>query len=205
MIATLLIAGAILALAPSSAVTAERCLSITEARKLWPRDHLYWSPTSGKRCWSNKRGRSASIPVVTHAPPPRPAPPSIDVPPSLVPPRWRDLAPPPPPSILDSPKWAWVADARGVNTGLIDTHPPSGTVVFSTFPGEPPDVWPPLEQHTSGVATYGMAAILAMLAAGAFWVVWGYPGRVRPEKSPLAPPRRHVAVWWNNRKVFRYG
>ena len=200
----LLIAGALLALSHHAAVTAEQCLSKAEARKLWPRAHLYWSsPTSGRRCWSIKRGRSASFPVALVPPPPRPAPPSIDVPPSLAPPVWRDPAPPPPPSILDSPRWAWVASARELNPTLGDMEfrLPSGTEVYSTFPGEQPDIWPPLERSGSPV----WPAILIILAAGAFFAVGSYRRRVRLEKPLLAPPRRHVAVWWNNRKVFRYG
>jgi hypothetical protein len=197
----LLMAGALLVFSHHAAVTAERCLSITEARKLWPTAHLYWSsPASGRRCWSIKRGRSASFPVA-HTPPPRPAPPRIDAPPSLMPPVWRDPEPPPPPSILDSPKWAWVTTARELNPtlGNLEFRLPSGTEVYSTFPGEQPEIWPPLEQRVNGVGVYGMAAILAILAAGAFWVVWGYRSRVRLEKPLTASYSRRRTIVWNGK------
>jgi hypothetical protein len=48
---------------------AEVCLSKHEARKLWPRSHIYWY--SSDRCWSNRRGPPRGIKVdpvpATHA------------------------------------------------------------------------------------------------------------------------------------------
>jgi hypothetical protein len=48
---------------------AEVCLSRHEARKLWPRSHIYWY--SSDHCWSNRRGPPRNIKVdpvpATHA------------------------------------------------------------------------------------------------------------------------------------------
>jgi hypothetical protein len=201
----LLIAGVLLVLSHHQGVTAEPCWSKAEARKAWPRAHLYWSQASGKRCWSNRRGRKASIPVDTlTSPPPRPAPPSL--PPaavaSLMPRHVETVAPPP--SILDSPRWAWVARARDLNPGLGDMEfrLPSGTEVFSTFPGEQPEVWPPLERRARGAWGYGVAAILALLIAGAFWGGLSRMDRIRLENSTSG--QRRTALW-RGQKVSRYG
>jgi len=125
-----------------------------------------------------------------------------------MPPVWRDPEPAPPPSILDSPKWAWVTTARELNPtlGNLEFRLPSGTEVHSTFPGEQPEIWPPLERPANGVGVYGMAAILAILAAGAAKVLGGYRRRVRVEKSirPSYFGRAHTTIW-RERKALRYG
>jgi hypothetical protein len=39
------------------------CLSKSEARKLWPRKHIYWYGDHGDHCWSNRRGPPRGIKV----------------------------------------------------------------------------------------------------------------------------------------------
>ena len=79
-----------------------------------------------------------------------------------------DLMPPQlaivtPPSILDSPRWAWLAEARAA--AHEDDIP-----IFSTFPpGAEPDVWPRLERAEMAslivvLAAIELAALLGLLA-----------------------------------------
>src|SRR5262245_39030548 len=49
---------ALLLLLSNSSTAAEVCLSKQEARKLWPRQHIYWY--SKNHCWSNRRGKPPS-------------------------------------------------------------------------------------------------------------------------------------------------
>jgi hypothetical protein len=67
-----------------------------------------------------------------------------------------------PPSILDSPRWAWVAEARAA------AH--EHDLRYSTFaPGAEPDVWPALPEPTpiAGRAIALLAAWLVVMLA--FW------------------------------------
>jgi hypothetical protein len=57
ILATLVIAGItlfLLMLWVTSAAASPICLTKSEARKLWPRQHIYWY--SKDHCWSNRRG-----------------------------------------------------------------------------------------------------------------------------------------------------
>ena len=71
-----------------------------------------------------------------------------------------------PRSILDSPRWAWIAQARA--TERIWTGP-----VFTTFQGEEPDVWPSLSQpeppNAAGMAIVVATGLLAMAFGLGLW------------------------------------
>lgn len=64
-LATLLVAALVLfilaLLLATPAGTREVCLTKEEARKLWPRQHLYWY--SADHCWSNRRGPPSNIKI----------------------------------------------------------------------------------------------------------------------------------------------
>ena len=47
------------------------------------------------------------------------------------------------PQPSDGPRWDWVMDARAAASEH-DTPEPEPGAVFSTFDGEPPEVWPTL-------------------------------------------------------------
>ena len=142
------------------AQAADRCLSRSEARALWPRTHLYWNYSSGTRCWSSRRGGSRSsrqaVRVVRDgapAPPPPSAPPETLA--ELMPPRWQDNHPP--------GQWAWIAQARAA------AH--DDDIPFSTFaPGAEPDVWPPLDDTSrGGIVIVVMSGLFAMALGLALW------------------------------------
>jgi hypothetical protein len=70
-----------------------------------------------------------------------------------------------PPSILDSPRWAWVADARAAANA--DDYP-----IYSTFqPDAEPDIWPRLDEPTSrgGIVVVVMSGLFAMGLGLALW------------------------------------
>jgi hypothetical protein len=59
----------------------------------------------------------------------------------------------PPPG--SGPRWDWIEDARADARG----------VVFSTFPGEPPDTWPALTRETPPAGTGGLLVVVASAMA----------------------------------------
>jgi hypothetical protein len=70
-----------------------------------------------------------------------------------------------PPSILDSPRWAWLAEARAA--AHEDDVP-----IFSTFPlGAEPDVWPRLVEPSNrgGIVVVVMSGVFAMALGLALW------------------------------------
>lgn len=162
---------------------ATRCLSVGEARLLWPREHLYWYASSGKRCWSNNRRSRSPVArsVAAPAPAPRPPTPWVPLPPELTLGPYYNPPPPPPPERHPTLEYApfqgdWPGD-----------------VVYTTFaPGQEPDVWPPLEPPPEPPRghywTAGAAAVLAILTAGAILGVASHLGRVRLEKPPESLP-----------------
>ena len=131
------------------------CQTRQEARQTWPKAYLYWSGgPNGQRCWSDRRGRrqahrkELAVPVEQ----PAAAPGLIVIPHGLVPPLWAEVQPR---SILDTPQWAWVADARAYAG---DERP------FTTFEGREPDVWPIVEPAVAGSASL-VAVLLCGMAA----------------------------------------
>ena len=65
----------------------------------------------------------------------------------------------------DGPRWDWIADVRAAAT---EQDTPEPEPVFSTFPGEQPDVWPALPHETPPAGTGGLvvvvlSAVLAMV------------------------------------------
>jgi hypothetical protein len=89
-----------------------------------------------------------------------------------------DLMPPQraivePPSILDSPRWQWIAEARAA--AHEGDYP-----IYSTFqPGAEPDVWPRLDEpaNAAGAIIVVMSGLFAMGLGLALWR-WRL-GRVR--------------------------
>jgi hypothetical protein len=71
-----------------------------------------------------------------------------------------------PRSILDSPRWAWIAQARATESDLDGP-------VFTTFEGSKPDVWPILSQpeaiNGAGVAVVVATGLLAMAFGLGLW------------------------------------
>jgi hypothetical protein len=90
----------VLMLLITTAAPAGICLSKSEARHLWPRQHIYWY--SRDRCWSNRRGpprglklrRERLDPVFGKTVTEMLSAPTYDV---LPPPRPQLIAPPDPP------------------------------------------------------------------------------------------------------------
>ena len=73
----------------------------------------------------------------------------------------------PPPT--DRPRWDWINDARAAATE--HDAPPE---LFSTFPGEQPDVWPTLPRETPPAGTGGLLVVVAERGAGdAVWLDGG--------------------------------
>ena len=110
------------------------CLSRHEARAKWPRAHLYWSVENGRRCWSNGRGKTrnavqAVTPAIRYVPLPY-------VEPRLVPKSPDKFPVPETPDFIEG--WDWFDAARQAERS---------TVVYSTFVGEPPDIWPVLNRQ----------------------------------------------------------
>jgi hypothetical protein len=77
------------------------------------------------------------------------------------------LSPAEPWNLLDHPSWAWIRLARLTEIEpLGELHPVGEGVIFSTFEGEPPDIWPIMEAaapRSSGAA----AVAVGLLAASA--------------------------------------
>lgn len=119
------------------------CLSKGEASSIYPRAHLYWSVGKNGRCWETSlaRARVAAKGPSSSPPPRRVAEPMLAVPPGS------HVAPPiqaSPTELEDYPQWKWVAKARDAEREETPKEVPKeeGGTVFSTFEGEPPDVWP---------------------------------------------------------------
>ena len=132
---------AVLPLFPVEA--ADRCLSRSEARALWPREHLYWYAGSGQRCWSNSR-RSAKSPFPSRPAPLAPAPPAPQAQPWYILPAELTLGPyyAPPEHVF---AWDRLTTAGMREHALPEPPEPPGTVIYSSFaPGREPDVWPAL-------------------------------------------------------------
>ena len=166
----------------STAKAADACLSKSQARSVFgSHAHLYWSVGPNGRCWANSlraaramaqgspAPRAASAPgrtMTSHHEEPGSRASRLGAPPVRMPPT--ELMPPQlaivtPPSILDSPRWAWVADARAA------AH--DDDIPFSTFaPGAEPDVWPPLDDTSrGGIVIVVMSGLFAMALGLALW------------------------------------
>ena len=169
---------------PASGVTeaADLCLTKAHARSVFgSRAHLYWSVGPNGRCWANSlraaramaqgspAPRAASAPdrtMTSHHEEPGSRASRLGAPPVRMPPT--ELMPPQlavvtPPSILDSPRWQWVADARAAAQ--------DDDIPFSTFlPGAEPDVWPPLDETSrGGIVVVVMSGLFAMALGLALW------------------------------------
>lgn len=154
--------------AAAANLASKTCKTRQEARAAYPRAYLYWAGgPNGQRCWSNQRGRRqnriaapdrvAQLPAPAIPTPPAPAP--VVLPYGLVPPYIAEAAPR---SILDTPQWAWVADARAA------LHDDDRYPIFTTFPNREPDVWPVVEQRSGEM----IAMFAILLIAGALLWRW---------------------------------
>ena len=106
---------------------------------------------------SKPDGRGARAQRRRATAPNRFAPPIVMLPAGLMPP-YHETPP-------DGPRWQWVMDARAAAT---EQDTPEPEPVFSTFPGEPPDVWPSCTRETPPASSGGLlvvvaSAVLAML------------------------------------------
>jgi hypothetical protein len=165
---------AALVLIAGPAWAADRCLSKSEARKLWPDRHLYWSTSGGQRCWSNRRGRRVAVARVTPTQPNQPPPPAPVPLPFILPPA--EIATAPPPRLALADRWEWIMEARAaLHDDEPKAEPPfrvSGPI-YSTFAGPEPDVWPAPPSNKDAawmVLLFGLAAVEAVL-------IWKVVGR----------------------------
>ena len=137
-------------------------MSYGEAKAVYRGAYLHWHRgTHQRRCWGLRERKSNGARAqgrITFAPPV----PEPDV-----------ILPPEPWNLLDHPAWAWVEMARFRPSQEEPWDEPviGGLgVIFSTFQGEEPDVWPQLETETAspwwGLAAGALAALL--LAVGWF-------------------------------------
>lgn len=135
MTAPVLTAGLLLLATVASADA--RCMSKSEARSFYRDTHLYWSYSKDRRrCWANSLARARVLAKVASpavfrirsepTPPPEPQPEPV---PQTDPVAWA----------AEIPK-----DVVFFSTFISD-YPFS---VYSTFIGEPPDVWPDLDNKT---------------------------------------------------------
>ena len=150
---------------------------------MWPTKHLYWTIEGSRRCWGDRRGGRPRLLVA----PPKPQQHPRDLPPRPVVPEADPLPPPrpympaelmpalplaplqfPPAPLFDE---TWVA--RWQDEPAAPAAPAEGIVIYSTFSGPPPDVWPERRklQHNPGV--------LGMMLAAAFAFVVGYLASTR--------------------------
>lgn len=146
-----------------------KCLTKSEARIKYNNTHLFWSVGPNGKCWETSLARariaakniraSAALP----SPPPAPKPSIFPNPGDPVIPILLHEPPKSPPQkhIEDSPQWAWVTRARA--------HELETEIIYSTFNGEPPDVWPQLESPKSKnflpSFLFVIIVILALMAA----------------------------------------
>jgi len=177
MMRAAMVAVALLLFASSATKAAGQCLTKSEARKVFPRSHLYWGNVEGRRCWSDRRGGRTRFGEVKSLPPqrgtlppsprvlreaePLPAPRLPLIPPELVPVIAPPTPVPPPPMPFDQ---RWIETGQG--------EPPRSereVIFFSTFQGEPPDVWP----ATPKPSPANMFGLLAMLLSAAIAFVAG--------------------------------
>lgn len=137
------------ALLPAASYASPECPTKAEARTKWPKAHLWWSGPN--KCWSNRRG------AFSHQPPIRQKP-TAKEPVSSVMVQHAQPEPPRTPVMTDqqeaerSMRWVFAPvmrraaflpwDAMIMRTDDDQMQEPSGTVVYSSFAGEPPDVWP---------------------------------------------------------------
>jgi hypothetical protein len=155
-----------------AADASKACPTRQEARQAYgPRAYLYWyGGPNGQRCWSDRRGRrqariTVADPVVPPAAPAAPParivlpPERVVLPYGLTPPYMSEAVPR---SILDTPQWAWVADARAALQD--DERGP----IFTTFPRDEPEVWPVVEQRSGTM----IAMFAILLIAGAMLWRW---------------------------------
>ena len=157
-----------------AADASKACPTRQEARLAYgPKAYLYWSGgPNGQRCWGDRRLRrqgravapernipapAAVAPAVAPAPPAPPAP--VVLPYGLTPPYMSEAVPR---SILDTPQWAWVAEARAA------LHEGERGPIFTTFPNREPDVWPVVEQRSGTM----IAMFAILLIAGAMLWRW---------------------------------
>jgi hypothetical protein len=160
----------------SSVEVEARCLSRGEAVAAFPKAHLYWSVGKNGRCWANSLARarqdSKGDPprlqqrrAIYYKDDPDPEPPVQQVLPPLPPPG-EHPAPPLqaiPKTIEDFPQWAWVQAAREAQR----EEP------FSSFNGEQPDVWPPLEPSAPKLILMLMLILLTVVVGMTAWRLHG--------------------------------
>jgi hypothetical protein len=150
---------------------ASNCLSRAEARSVFgSRTHLYWSVGPNGQCWANSlraaRAMAKAVPVPTVRGPdlksePEPLLPVPVALPGLMPPH-QDA-----PVLEENARWSWINEARAAERDLVPE------IVYSTFDGEPPDVWPvlpasPAPTTSGGIFIVVLSAVLSMVFGMAF-------------------------------------
>jgi len=178
MRAALAVAAVIPFLLLTTGAAASKCMTRSEAKTMNPRAHLYWSVGPGGRCWASSlqaarasarglpmpRAASAPVqPVTSHHEEPGsrasrlgalPVPVEL---PGLMPPH-QDT----PAHLEENPRWSWITEARAAERDVVPE------IVYSTFDGEPPDVWPTLPVSPASTTSGGffivvLSAVLAMV------------------------------------------
>ena len=170
------------------------CLTYAQAKKAHKGAYLYWHTVNGRRCWAERRVRTATQRMGGRAPPqttqvaanfadnlrnqsdekqPPKNEPQLFVQTSE---RLENLLE------VNHPDWAWDRSHAAVAGGLESRWPKSNptplplteadrTIEFSTFaPGQEPDVWPQIETTApwKGAVAGGLLALL-LLAWAWFW------------------------------------
>jgi hypothetical protein len=148
-----------------------RCLSKREADATYPRTHLYWSVGKNGKCWETSLARAR----VAAKGPSSPAP----VVPVQRDPLWiitpgKYPTPPiqtSPTQLEDYPQWQWITKAREAEREA----PKEGEgVVYSTFVGEPPDVWPPLDKEQPLIIKLITMMLLMILSSTVIATIWRF-------------------------------
>jgi len=158
-----------LAIADGGNERASACYSYREAKAKWPGAYLTWKYDEKRwQCWAPKGG---AFRAEKYRPKRTPTP--------L--PQAEDIAPefPQPEAIrIEQPPWprpgglGWVWEPREpFEPARIGDNP---VPVYSTFDGEPPDIWPEIRPKLKTAGNQGLPAVwllLAFLAGGMFLVV----------------------------------
>src|SRR5262245_52441697 len=169
------LAGVLVVLAMLTTTMAEpKCLTLREARAMWPGVHLHWyRDHERRRCWSNSRGpntarvvriRGGDRTTETESTPPPPSTLPLSAAAVELMAELMRKPPEPPASYPDVSAWdAFIAN-------VVEPE-----VVYSTFAGEVPDEWP-IDKPSSPWSWLG-GAFTAVLAAFFWFARRGFLGR----------------------------
>lgn len=154
---------ALAALLPMPVATAPSCLTHAQARAKWPNQHLRWHGNA--RCWDNAATRhrrlakakreKARIPAVEEPRAQAVVPVLNPIVSPLVPLPIRTIAVSPMPAV-----------AVG---GALDAGEPADAIIYSSFDGAIPDVWPPPDPPSTVTATF-VVGFGGLIVVTLFWL-----------------------------------